>query len=174
MVVVPTLFTSVGSVAQMIEHIEVLALGNLDPNIHFAILGDFADAPAREMPGDAAILAAAREGVTALNERLGGSRLYLWHRMRRWNPSESVWMGWERKRGKLEEWNRLLRGATDTSDAVIVGDTAIFPSVRTGAARRRSPRRSPAAPGAAPARRAATRRHPGHAGRRNPRSRAGS
>jgi cyclic beta-1,2-glucan synthetase len=132
MVVVPTLLTSVPAVTALIDHLEVLALGNLDPRIHFAILSDFADAPAREMPEDAAILDAARAGVEALNARLGQGTagFYLFHRVRRWNPGESVWMGWERKRGKLEEWNRLLRGATDTSFVVQVGDLGILGSVR--------------------------------------------
>ena len=44
MVVVPTLLTTVASVAALLEHVEVLALGNLDPRIHFAILSDFTDA----------------------------------------------------------------------------------------------------------------------------------
>ena len=67
-----------------------------------------------------ALLAAAREHVAELNRRHGplaggGGRFLLFHRRRRWNPSEGVWMGWERKRGKLHELNRLLRGATDTT-----------------------------------------------------------
>ena len=130
MVVVPTLLSSVQGVAELLEHIEVLALGNLDPRIHFAVLGDFTDAPTKEMPGDAEILAAARAGIAALNDRLGPGRFYLCHRARRWNPNEGVWMGWERKRGKLEEWNRILRGATDTSEVEIVGDPCVFPDVR--------------------------------------------
>jgi cyclic beta-1,2-glucan synthetase len=133
MVVVPTLLTSVPGVAALLEHVEVLALGNLDPRIHFAILSDFVDAPAREMPEDGAILEAARAGIEALNARLGEGRtdrFYLFHRVRQWNPSENVWMGWERKRGKLEEWNAILRGATDTSFSVHVGDVAVLPSVR--------------------------------------------
>ena len=133
MVVVPTLLTSVPGVRELVEHMEVLALGNLDPRIHFAILSDFVDAPAREMPEDDAILAAAREGITALNDRFGEGgegRFFLFHRVRQWNPQEGVWMGWERKRGKLEEWNRLLRGAADTSFTVHVGDVGILPGVR--------------------------------------------
>jgi len=133
LVVVPTLLTSVRGVEELVEHVEVLALGNLDPRIHFAILGDYVDAAAREMPEDAAILAAARSGVEALNARLGegrGDRFFLFHRARQWNAGEGTWMGWERKRGKLEELNRLLRGATDTSFDVQVGDLAILPSVR--------------------------------------------
>ena len=132
-VVVPTLLTSVPTVTGLIEHIEVLALGNLDPRIHFALLSDFADAPAREMPEDEAILSAARAGIDALNARFGeerSGRFFLFHRVRQWNPRESVWMGWERKRGKLEEFNAVLRGATDTSFSVQVGDVGILPSVR--------------------------------------------
>ena len=120
-VVVPTLLTSVERVAELLERLEVLALGNLDPHIHFALLGDFTDAPAQQMPQDEAILNAARAGIDALNARHGegrSDRFLLVHRARRFNPGEGVFMGWERKRGKLEEWNRLLRGATDTSFSV--------------------------------------------------------
>ncbi len=133
LVVVPTLLTSLEVVARQLEHLEVLACGNLDAHVHFAILGDFADAAARDMPGDAAILAAASAGIEGLNARLGEGRrerFFLFHRARQWNEGERAWMGWERKRGKLEELNRLLRGATDTSFDVKVGATAILRSVR--------------------------------------------
>jgi cyclic beta-1,2-glucan synthetase len=133
LVVVPTLLTSIDVVERQLEHLEVLAVGNLDPLIHFAILGDFADAAEREVPGDAAIAARARSGIEALNARLGegrGDRFFLLHRARQWNPAEGVWMGWERKRGKLEELNRLLRGATDTSFDVQVGDRSVLAGVR--------------------------------------------
>ncbi len=129
-VVVPTLLTSPERVDELLGHLEVLALGNLDRHVHFALLGDFADADRCELPGDAALLAAARTGIAELNRRHGEGRFLLVHRGRRWNAAEGVWMGWERKRGKLEEWNRLLRGATDTSFAVEAGDASIFPSVR--------------------------------------------
>ncbi len=133
MVVVPTMLTSVSGVAALIEHVEVLALGNLDPRIHFAILSDFADAQTREVPSDAAILASARAGIDALNVRFGldhESRFFLFHRGRQWNPRERSWIGWERKRGKIEEFNRLLRGATDTSFTTQIGDLDVLPSVR--------------------------------------------
>ena len=133
MVVVPTMLTSTDSVAALLEHVEVLALGNLDPRIHFAILSDFTDADARDLPGDSAILAAARAGIENLNRRFGvehADRFFLFHRARRWNAREHAWMGWERKRGKIEEFNRLLRGAGDTSFSVQVGQLAILPSVR--------------------------------------------
>ena len=133
MVVVPTLLASADGVAALLEHMEVLALGNLDPHIHFAILSDFTDADAQERPDDAPILAAARAGIEALNLRFGpdhADRFFLFHRERRWNSREQAWMGWERKRGKIEEFNRLLRGAADTSFTVQVGELAILASVR--------------------------------------------
>ncbi len=132
-VIIPTLLTNAERIPALLEHLEVQALGNVDPRIHFAILSDFADAPAEVMPDDGEILAAARAGIGALNARhvQGGSdRFYLFHRERRWNPKENCWMGWERKRGKIEEFNRLLRGATDTSFAVQVGDLSILPKIR--------------------------------------------
>jgi cyclic beta-1,2-glucan synthetase len=133
MVVIPTMLTSIDSVTSLLEHVEVLALGNLDPQIHFAILSDFTDADAERLPADAGILAAAREGIEALNRRYAADstdRFFMFHRARLWNAQERAWMGWERKRGKIEEFNRLLRGAVDTSFTETVGDTALLPSVR--------------------------------------------
>jgi cyclic beta-1,2-glucan synthetase len=133
MVVIPTLLTSVDAVTSLLGHIEVLALGNSDPRIHFAILSDFTDADAKEQPGDQLILDTARAGIAQLTERFGAGhtdRFFLFHRERRWNAREQTWMGWERKRGKIEEFNRLLRGAADTSFSAQVGDLSILPSVR--------------------------------------------
>ncbi len=133
MVVVPTLLTSVAGVAELLQHLEILALGNADPHIHFALLGDFADAPTAVLPEDDEILDAARAGILDLNARHGQGRtdrFHLFHRVRQWNPGERSWIGWERKRGKLEEFNRLLRGATDTSFRVHVGDPEVLPGIR--------------------------------------------
>ncbi|OFV90071.1 MAG: carbohydrate-binding protein [Acidobacteria bacterium RIFCSPLOWO2_02_FULL_64_15] len=133
MVVVPTMLTSTASVLELLEHVEVLALGNLDPRIHFAVLSDFTDADSCELADDPPILAAARTGIETLNRRFGlehADRFFLFHRARRWNAREHTWMGWERKRGKIEEFNRLLRGASDTSFSVQVGELGILPSVR--------------------------------------------
>jgi cyclic beta-1,2-glucan synthetase len=133
MVIVPTLFTSLDGVRALIEQLEVSALGNLDPHLHFALLSDLADADAQHLPGDAALVQAAVDGIEALNRRPwaeGGQRFFLFHRERRWNPGEQAWMGWERKRGKIEEFNRRLRGATDTSFVVEVGAVDLLPSVR--------------------------------------------
>ena len=133
MVVVPVLLGNVGDVERLLAHLEVQALGNLDPQIHFAILSDFRDARTLSVAGDDEALAAAVAGIEALNRRHrpdGNDRFFLFHRDRRWNPKEGVFMGWERKRGKLVEFNRLLRSPTDPGFSVKIGDLSILPSVR--------------------------------------------
>jgi cyclic beta-1,2-glucan synthetase len=118
MVVIPTLFARPENAQEMIKRLEIHALANPDPNLSFALLGDFTDAPTEQLPGDAIILAAAQQGIARLNDRYCPDtepRFHLFHRKRIWNQSEGAFIGWERKRGKLLEFNRLLRGARDTS-----------------------------------------------------------
>jgi cyclic beta-1,2-glucan synthetase len=126
-VVIPGMLFRPESAAALCERLELHYLANPDPQLRFALLTDWADAQTETTDGDGALVKAAVEGVRRLNERhaRGGPDLFfLFHRARRFNPSEGVWMGWERKRGKLDEFNRLLRGATDTSYAVRTGDAA--------------------------------------------------
>lgn len=133
MVIVPTLLSSKEGARDLVAQLEVHALGNRDPHVHFALLTDFPDADRETLPEEEGLLSIAVAGVKALNERYAEGakdRFYLLHRRRLWNESEGVWMGWERKRGKLEEFNRLLRGASDTSFEVLVGDAEILESVR--------------------------------------------
>ena len=80
-----------------------------------------------DAPDDDALLGAAAAGIARLNQRHGsaseGARFFLLHRRRLWNEGQGKWIGWERKRGKLHELNRLLRGATDTTFVAIDGLT---------------------------------------------------
>jgi cyclic beta-1,2-glucan synthetase len=117
-VVMPSMLIRPESAALLLERLEQHHLANPDPQLRFALLTDFADADAESQPTDAGYVQAAMDGVAALNRKYapGGPDLfYVFHRKRQWNPSEGKWMGWERKRGKLQEFNKLLRGATDTS-----------------------------------------------------------
>ncbi len=137
-VVVPLLVGSVEAVGHALEHIEVQYLANRDPQIRFALLSDFVDAPAETAPGDDAIVAAAVEGIRALNAAHGGEPadevrappFYLLHRRRQWNAADGVWMGWERKRGKLVNFNAFIRGADDHAFAVAEGDLPWLGGVR--------------------------------------------
>jgi cyclic beta-1,2-glucan synthetase len=119
LVAVPTLLTTHEAIEEQIERLEIHHLASPEGNLHFAMLSDWVDAMAEHLEGDAALLAAAAEGIAKLNQRHGavpgGDRFLLLHRRRVWNEGEGCWIGWERKRGKLHELNRLLRGATDTT-----------------------------------------------------------
>ncbi len=119
LVAVPTLLTSLDAIHRHIELLEIHHLASLTGDLHYALLTDWTDADGEHADGDEALLAAARQGVAELNRRYGpaaaGDRFLLLHRRRVWNESERRWIGWERKRGKLVELNRLLRGAKDTS-----------------------------------------------------------
>ncbi|MGZ4959675.1 MAG: GH36-type glycosyl hydrolase domain-containing protein [Methylomonas sp.] len=129
-VVVPTMLTSETGVKEQIEHMEIRYLSNSDGEVRFALLSDWADADQETMPNDDGFLNLAVAGVAALNAKYGAGeqRFFVFHRKRLWNPSEGKWMGWERKRGKLHEFNRLLRGATDTTFLPIDGKPAVAPS----------------------------------------------
>src|SRR5690606_17908955 len=132
-VVVPTLFGSEADVQSALDHLEVVALANDDGAVHFVILSDFTDAPQEVMPHDQAILDTAATGIRALNERHphpDGDRFLLPHRPRRWNAQQGSWMGWERKRGKLAEFNRVLRGKGREAFSFISGDLAALHTVR--------------------------------------------
>ena len=133
MVVVPTLLSKPEEIDDLLEALEIRYLGNRDPNLFFALLTDFRDAPERTLPGDAPLLAHARTAVQALNETYAEDRpgiFYLFHRPRVWNPYEGVWMGYERKRGKLEQFNALLRGGEPAAFSERIGDLSLLGSIR--------------------------------------------
>ncbi len=132
-VVVPTLFGSVRAAEEALEHIEVQFLANRDEHIHFAILSDFTDSPTETREGDDEIIAAGVAGIETLNQKYAramGDVFFLFHRKRLWNPRQGVWMGWERKRGKLGEFNRFLRGQAADAFSTIVGDTTLLRDVK--------------------------------------------
>ncbi len=121
-IVIPTLLGRREDVDEMLRQIELHYLSNRDPRLAFALLTDDVDSGAT--PADTALVESAARGITALNARYGNENVgpfHLLHREPRWNAAEGRFMGWERKRGKLEELNRLLRGAKDTSFTRHVG-----------------------------------------------------
>jgi cyclic beta-1,2-glucan synthetase len=134
-VVVPTLLTSISSIESQIERLEVHYLSNADDNFSFALLSDWTDSETEHDDHDETLLQAAASGIARLNARhpraAGGNRFLLLHRRRVWCVGEGKWMGWERKRGKLQELNRYLRGAKDTTFVAIDGrPPAMPPNIR--------------------------------------------
>ncbi len=133
MVVVPTLLSGTQEIDDLLEALEIRYLGNRDPNLFFALLTDFRDAPEQTQPGDDDLLAYARMAVQHLNDTYHEDRpniFYLFHRPRLWNEYDQVWMGYERKRGKLEQFNAFLRGSAKTAFSEVVGDVSILGSIK--------------------------------------------
>jgi cyclic beta-1,2-glucan synthetase len=127
-VVVPTMLVTPASVKQQVKQMEIRYLSNPDGQVRFALLSDWQDANQETTSDDAHLLALATQAIAALNTKYGAQHFFIFHRKRLWNTSENKWMGWERKRGKLNEFNRLLRGATDTSFLAIDGLPASAPT----------------------------------------------
>ena len=150
LVVVPTMLGGAHDVEELIEALEVRFLGNRDAHLHFGLLTDFPDANEEFLPQDQSLLQLAETRINELNlkyrcdelapgesgERANDSALsptsvfYLFHRPRRWNAKARTWMGYERKRGKLDDLNSLLRGGHSGAFSRIVGATAILSQVK--------------------------------------------
>jgi cyclic beta-1,2-glucan synthetase len=138
-VVVPTLLTKIENVESQIKALEIHYLSNPEENLFFALLTDGIDAATENTFLDNRLLELAQKEISKLNAKypqathLEGNkksedRFYVFHRRRIYNPNEGRWMGWERKRGKLHEFNRLLLGATDTSYIPLNGEPLQVPS----------------------------------------------
>jgi cyclic beta-1,2-glucan synthetase len=119
LVVVPVLLTTETAIADQVARLELHHLVSRDGEVHFALLSDWTDSVTEHAHTDARLLATVQAGIARLNHEYGtapgGDRFLLLHRRRVWNAGEAAWIGWERKRGKLYELNRLLRGAGDTT-----------------------------------------------------------
>lgn len=133
LVVIPSMLAGASHIEALADALEVRFLGNRDPNIMFGLLTDFLDGGRQTDPGDSALTAMATEKIAGLNEKYsaqGYHPFYLFHRPRRWNASERIWMGYERKRGKLADLNSLLRGGEKTAFETIAGDVGRLGAVK--------------------------------------------
>ena len=131
LVAVPALLLNDAQIRRLADDLEVRYLGNHDRNIHYALLTDLADSREAPTENDPRV-ALCSELIRGLNEKYateGTGSFLLLHRHRVYNPRERVWMGWERKRGKLLDLNRFLRHQYD-SFPVKVGDLSILANVR--------------------------------------------
>jgi cyclic beta-1,2-glucan synthetase len=132
LVVVPMLLTAPDAIQNELNRLEIRYLGNTDANLRFSLLTDFADAPRESMPEDAEYIDIVARGIEELNRRHGAGRFFLFHRGRSWSESEQRWIGWERKRGKLEQLNRFLIGesAPELEGFLCAGDRAQLEGIR--------------------------------------------
>ena len=132
LVVVPAMLVDEESIRAEVERLEIRYLANKESNLLFSLFSDYTDSDQELREGDERLLQTAIEGLEGLNHRYGGERFFLFHRKRKWSESEQKHIGWERKRGKLEELNRLIDGtrAEDAGRLVFVGDPGQLSNVR--------------------------------------------
>jgi cellobiose phosphorylase len=137
LVVVPTMLASEEGVNALIEALEVRFLANQDEHLHYGLLTDFRDAATETTPEDEPLADLAQQRIEELNAKYcnpAGDVFFLFHRPRRYNPQDQMWMGYERKRGKLADLNWLLRAGPDAvlknRFSRIVGNTAILANVK--------------------------------------------
>ena len=132
MIVIPALLTDIKEVESLVQQLELHYLRNPEAGLYFALLADFTDAPEQHMADDETLLDHMSRQINALNaryQRSAGERFYGFVRERRWNPAENSWMGWERKRGKLSEFNQLLLTGSPGSYTTQVGDLSILNTI---------------------------------------------
>ena len=133
LVVVPTLLSDEADIESLAEGLEVKYLANKDANLHFGLLTDFKDAKEANLPGDDRLLLFAKAKIEALNTKYGHEKnqvFFLFHRPRKWNSKDKIWMGYERKRGKLTDLNSLLREGITGNFSLIIGDPDIYSNVK--------------------------------------------
>jgi cellobiose phosphorylase len=138
LVVIPTMLLNAAAIAALIEGLEVRYLANQDGNLRFGLLTDLQDANEETLPADDALVSLAKQEIEALNAKYAstpgsakGGPFFLLHRPRRFNPGEHIWMGYERKRGKLAALNAFLRHGNAQADfALVVGNTAELTQVK--------------------------------------------
>ena len=130
LVAVPAMLTSAQGIEDLVEALEVRFLANQDQNLLFGLLTDYLDAGEETLPDDAPLALLARTRVEELNRKYGSECFFLLHRARRWNSQERRWMGYERKRGKLEALNAFLRGGPRDAFEFTVGEIGRLAGVR--------------------------------------------
>lgn len=133
LVVVPAMLISPDKIDDLTEALEVRFLANRDKNLHFCLLADFQDADNENLPEDIYLSQYASKKIKALNKKYKDSRnetFFLFQRPRIWNESEKIWMGYERKRGKLSDLNSFLANPADNHFSNITGKTTILSNVR--------------------------------------------
>ena len=133
MVVVPTILSSVAGIHALIEGLEVSFLANRNEHLQFALLTDFKDAATATLPEDQLLLETVRNKIVELNkkyERQTNDTFFLFHRSRKFNAKDKIWMGFERKRGKLAELNALVLKEPNNYFSLIVGKEAVYTSVK--------------------------------------------
>ncbi|WP_245644848.1 GH36-type glycosyl hydrolase domain-containing protein [Hydrogenophaga flava] len=108
MVVIPALLGHRAGIDALVRRLQLHHLANPEAHAQFALLSDWTDADTEHHPDDDALLAHAADALRALNRQHpvaadAPARFLLLHRARTFSATQAQWLGWERKRGKLQQ-----------------------------------------------------------------------
>jgi cyclic beta-1,2-glucan synthetase len=132
-VIIPSMLLNNQNIEDLAEALEVRFLANQDKNLHFGLLTDLKDSKQEKLEEDDHLINLISNKITELNEKYPGENrdtFFLFHRPRKWNPNDRIWMGYERKRGKLSDLNSLLRGGPEKLFSVIIGNTRFLRKIK--------------------------------------------
>ena len=132
-VIIPSMLLNNQNIEDLTEALEVRFLANRDKNLHFGLLTDFKDSAHEKHEEDNHLIDFVSKKITDLNTKYQGENrdtFFLFHRPRKWNPTDRIWMGYERKRGKLSDLNSLLRGGSEKLFSVIIGNTLFLREIK--------------------------------------------
>ena len=133
LVVIPAMLNSMEQMESLVESLEVYFLANRDEHLHFGLLTDFTDGLHETLPEDEQMLFWTKHKIESLNKKYNckdNSLFFLFHRPRKWNAIDKLWMGYERKRGKLTDLNALLRGENTDRFSLVIGNQSLFGGIK--------------------------------------------
>lgn len=130
LVVIPMMLISEETLREEIRQLEIRYLANTDSPLLFALFSDFGDASQEKVAHDAYLLSIAIDGLKGLDSKYGPGKFFLFNRTRTWSQSENAWIGWERKRGKLECLNRFLMGEPLPGNILYFGSAEALKGIR--------------------------------------------
>ncbi len=110
-VVIPTIIKNKEKVQEMFQNLERYYLANKSENLYFALLGDCSQSSVKEEKFDEEIINAGKQECKRLNEKYLNEEFPIFnfaYRERQWNEKESCYLGWERKRGLLNQFNEYI------------------------------------------------------------------
>ena len=130
MVIVPTLISNKKTLIRMLENIETYYIASNVDNIYFTLVGDTKEADKEILEGDEEIIDYGKKKIGELNSKYGEGRFTFVYRKRKFNKSENKWLGWERKRGAILEYNRYLIDRKTHDYRAIMGDITSLPPIK--------------------------------------------
>ena len=135
MVVVPTIIDNEKKTKELIHNLEVFYLANKSKNIYFTLLGDCSQSNKQELPEDDDIINIGIEETKKLNEKYKTNKdepdiFNFIYRKRVWNKKQNKFLGWERKRGMLTQFNEFLLGKPQEDFRVNTFDNSVIPKIK--------------------------------------------